>query len=111
TGPSLASTSTALHAVWFTAGGAPGIYITNTMDQGQTFSLRNKISGKARHPQMAALPDDRLVLVWDEMQNEISGPVHAGMHQGEGHVTSPGGSKIVLQIRKGPAVVDTFTLS
>lgn len=111
TGPSLASTSWGLHAVWFTAGGAPGVYFTSTEDQGKTFSLRNKISDKAMHPQMAALPDDRLVLVWDEMQDESPGPVHAGMQQGGDHGASAGGSKIVLQIRKGTTVLDNFTLS
>ncbi len=111
TGPSLASTAAGLHAVWFTAGGGPGVYLTRTEDEGQTFSLRNKISGKARHPQMAASPDDRLVLVWDEMQDVVSGSVHAGMHQGGGHAVPSGGSKIILQIRKGQVLLDTFTLS
>jgi hypothetical protein len=111
TGPSLASTSSGLHAVWFTAGGAPGVYLTSTTDHGKTFSLRNKISDKARHPQMTALPDDRLVLVWDEMQDKSPEPVHAGMHQGGGHGAPVGGSKIVLQIRKGTTVLKTRTLS
>lgn len=111
TGPSLASTSKGLHAVWFTAGGAPGMYLTSTEDQGQTFSLRNKISDKAMHPQMAALPDDRLVLVWDEMQAETPEPVHAGMHQGGGHASAVGSSKVVLQIRKGTTAVKSVDLS
>lgn len=111
TGPSLASTSQGLHAVWFTAGGAPAVYFTSTEDQGQTFSLRNKISDKARHPQMAALPDDRLVMVWDEMQEDTAEPVHAGMHPGGGHGASSGGSRIVAQIRKGATAVKSFALS
>src|SRR5690554_6322990 len=111
TGPSLASTSQGLHAVWFTAGGSPGVYFTSTEDQGQTFSLRIKISDKAMHPQMAALPDDRLVLVWDEMREGSSEPVHAGMHQGGSHGAPAGGSKIVLQIRKGATAVESFDLS
>jgi hypothetical protein len=111
TGPSLASTSKGLHAVWFTAGGAPGMYLTRTEDQGQTFSLRNKISDKAMHPQMAALPDDRLVLVWDEMQAETPESVHAGMHQVGGHESAVGGSKVVLQIRKGTTAVKSVDLS
>src|SRR5690606_16666982 len=102
TGPSLASNSQGLHAVWFTAGGTPGIYMTSTGDRGKTFSVRNRISDKARHPQMAALSDDSLVLVWDEVQSELSDPVHAGMHQEGAHAAPVGGSKIVLQIRKGP---------
>src|SRR5690554_2558939 len=94
TGPSLASNSRGLHAVWFTAGGAPGVYFTSTEDQGQTFSLRNKISDKARHPQMVALPDDRLVLVWDEVMEEAAVPMQASMH---GHGAATKGSSIVLQ--------------
>src|SRR5690606_26707816 len=71
----------------------------------------NKISDKAMHPQMAALPDDRLVLVWDEMQKGSPEPVHAGMHQGGGHGAPAGGSTIVLQIRKGATAVESFALS
>jgi len=97
--------------VWFTAGGAPGVYFTSTEDQGRTFSMRSKISDKAMHPQMAALPDDRLVLVWDEMQAETPEPVHAGMHQGGGHASAVGGSKVVLQIRKGTTAVKSVDLS
>jgi len=111
TGPSLASTSSGLHAVWFTAGGAPGVYFTSTEDQGRTFSLRHKISDSARHPQMASLPDGQLVLVWDEMQGEVAEPRHAGMHQGGAHGAPAGGSKIVLQIRKGTTVLETLHLS
>src|SRR5690606_21070422 len=111
TGPSLASTSKGLHAVWFTAGGAPGVYFTSTADQGQTFTLRNKISDKAMHPQMAALPDDRLVLVWDEVIEEEAVPLQAGMHQHGGHGTATRGSSIILQTRKGNSVLDRVVLS
>lgn len=111
TGPSLASTSKGLHAVWFTAGGAPGVYFTSTADQGQTFSLRNKVSDKAMHPQMAALPDDRLVLVWDEVIEEEAVPLQAGMHQHGGHGTATRGSSIILQTRKGNSVLDRMVLS
>src|SRR5690606_18446378 len=111
TGPSLTSNAQGLHVVWFTAGGAPGVYFTSSEDQGQTFSLRNKISDQARHPQMATLSDDRLALVWDEMQSEPSGPVHAGRHQEEYHGVPAIGSKVVLQIRNGPTVLNSFTLS
>lgn len=111
TGPSLAGTSEGLYAVWFTAGGAPGVYLTSTYDLGQTFMARNKVSDHARHPQMAALPDDRLMLVWDEIQDEGPKPVHAGIHQGGEHAGPANGSKIILQIRNGNSVLATSILS
>lgn len=111
TGPSLASNSQGLYAVWFTAGGAPGVYLTSTEDQGGTFSLRNKVSDKARHPQMAALPDDRLLLVWDEMTEDAAQPIQAGMHNGGDHAAPAAGSAIILQTRKGTSVLESHTLS
>ena len=111
TGPSLASTSQGLHAVWFTAGGAPAVYFTSTGDQGQTFSLRHKVSDKARHPQMVALPDDRLVMVWDEIREEDAKPLQAGMHHGDDHTTHAKGSAIIMQIRKGTSVINSMSLS
>jgi hypothetical protein len=110
TGASLASNSKGLHAVWFTAGGAPGVYFTSTENQGQTFSVRNKISDKAMHPQMAALPDDRLVLVWDEVTDEAAVPMQAGIHQG-GHSASAKRSSIILQVRRGASVLDRLVVS
>lgn len=110
TGPSLASNSQGLHAVWYTAGGAPGVYFNSSEDGGKTFSLRNRISDRARHPQMAALSDDTLVLVWDEMQSKPSAPVHAEMRHAD-HGAPAGGSGIVLQVRNRSAVLDSFTLS
>lgn len=111
TGPSLASTSKGLHAVWFTAGGAPGLYLTSTTDQGRSFGLRNKVSDKGMHPQMAALPDDRMVLVWDETIEEEAVPLGAGMHQYGGQATGTSGSSIILQTRRGEALFDRVVLS
>lgn len=111
TGPSLASTSQGLHAVWFTAGGAPAVYFTSTEDQGQTFSLRHKVSDIAKHPQMVALPDDRLVMVWDELMDEAAIPMQAGMHHEGGHAAATKGSTIIMQVRKGTSVVSSMALS
>lgn len=111
TGPSLASNTQGLYAVWFTAGGAPGVYLTSTEDQGGTFSLRNKVSDKSRHPQMAALPDDRLLLVWDEMTEDAAKPIKAGMHHDSDPAAPAAGSAIILQIRKGTSVLESHTLS
>lgn len=105
TGPSLASTSQGLHALWFTAGGTPAVYFTSTADQGKSFSVRSKISEKAKHPQMIALPDGRLVMVWDEPVEDQQAAHHSG------HAASSGNSRIVRQIRKGNITVDTQVIS
>jgi hypothetical protein len=107
----LAQDDKGLHAVWFTAGGAPGIYLTSSPDYGKTFSLREKISENAKHPQLGVLPDDKLIFVWDEWKRSESGSIHAGLHQEGGHTAPSGGSKIVMQIRKGNSVLETVTLS
>jgi len=110
TGPSLADNAEGLHAVWFTAAGNPGVYLTATGNKEAAFSPRSKISDHARHPQMAALPGDRLVLVWDEPARAETHNIAAGMHGGA-HNNSDNGSRITVQVRKKGRALETFSLS
>lgn len=87
TGPSLASNQEGLHAVWFTAGGQPGVYYTCSRDQGQTFDTRQLLSQHARHPQMIALSNDKMVIAWEETDKKsgvqrVSNTSSAHEHQG-----------------------------
>lgn len=68
TGPSMAMNKDGLHFAWFTMGGSGGIYYCHTDNNGLTFSARQPVSSlaSARHPQITAMPDNDLVITWDE---------------------------------------------
>lgn len=65
-GPSLAVVKNAVHAVWFTAGGSPGLYTTSAILPDGTFRNRNLVTASGRHPQLIALPDGKLMMVCEE---------------------------------------------
>ncbi|MFP5287152.1 MAG: hypothetical protein ACLGI9_15535, partial [Thermoanaerobaculia bacterium] len=71
TGARLARTDGALWAAWFTAGeGQAGIYTASSADAGATFSPRTLVAaagqeGMVRHPELGALPDGGLVLLYE----------------------------------------------
>lgn len=68
TGPTMTENKDGLHFAWYTGGHYGGIFFCNSTDDGQTFSPRDSVSLQpmARHPQLIALRDDRLLTVWDE---------------------------------------------
>ncbi len=68
TGPSMTQNKNGLHFTWHTMGGGSGVFYCATADDGETFSKRENISNEpsARHPQIAAMPNGKLVTVWDE---------------------------------------------
>ena len=67
TGPAITENEEGLHFAWFTAGGGPGIYYSNSKDHGGSFSIRQNISGKmAKHCQISHLPNGTLLTVWNE---------------------------------------------
>ncbi len=67
-GPDMAVNRSGLHFVWYTMGGGSGIYYCHSSDNGKTFSARESVSDNpsAKHDQIVALPDGKLVIVWDE---------------------------------------------
>lgn len=67
-GPSLADYGGNLHIVWYTLGGGRGIFYARTTDD-KLFTYKQQVSDfnmSAKHAQIAALPDGRLVIAWDE---------------------------------------------
>ena len=73
-GPDMAVNAQGLHVVWYTLSHGQGIFYTHTVASPATekhvaFAARQQVSGfnmSAKHAQIAALPDGRLVIAWDE---------------------------------------------
>lgn len=110
TGPAFASTRQGLHMVWFTASGDPGVYHTRSGDDGATFGSKNKVSGVARHPQLASLPAGPLLMVWDESRSNDLPHSTRSEHQKE-HTRASAGSQIMMQVKHvdGSTVNRTIT--
>lgn len=68
TGPALVKNAQGLHFAWFTMGGGQGVFYCQSPDNGITYTRRESISAlpTAKHPQLAALKNGDLALVWDE---------------------------------------------
>ncbi|MDO9185943.1 MAG: sialidase family protein [Bacteroidia bacterium] len=68
TGPTMAENTNGLHFAWYTMGGGSGVFYSFTNDNGKTFSIRDSVSTKpsAKHPQLGALPNGEVIIVWDE---------------------------------------------
>lgn len=74
TGPTMTQNKEGLHFAWFTMGGGAGVFYANSPDNGNTFSKRNSVSDNlsAKHPQITAVNDKDVIIVWDETA-EIDG--------------------------------------
>jgi hypothetical protein len=72
TGPAMTENNEGLHFTWFTGGGRPGIYYNSSKDDGNSFGAKDFVSGRAaKHCQITALPNDNLVIAWEEsFQND-----------------------------------------
>ncbi|WP_316789077.1 sialidase family protein [Pedobacter frigoris] len=100
-GPSIARTQAGTNALWFTAGGGAGLYYTVSKGLGGDFNNRKLISASGRHPQMTALKDGTLAMVFEEMA--AAEPPHdmkmdhskGGMKMSHGPAAS---AKVVLKI-------------
>ncbi|WEK17532.1 MAG: hypothetical protein P0Y49_12070 [Candidatus Pedobacter colombiensis] len=100
-GPTLAVANHTLQAVWFTAGGSPGLYGTSATDSG--FRRRNLITASGRHPQMVALADGKAAMVCEEVEEMEHEPMKMEHSHSKGGMMShaPAGmSKIILRILK-----------
>lgn len=67
TGPSLAYTKDGINALWFTGAGIPGLYFSSFKGASQEFKTKTELSRAGRHPQMAAIKENTLAVVWDEV--------------------------------------------
>jgi hypothetical protein len=67
TGPAMAENNAGLHFTWFTGGNGYGIYYNNSADNGQSFTPRDSVSGKAsKHCQITSLANGNILIVWNE---------------------------------------------
>lgn len=68
TGPAMVKNSSGLHFAWFTMGSGEGVFYCQSPDNGISYSKKESVSAlpTAKHPQLAALPNGELALVWDE---------------------------------------------
>jgi len=68
TGPTMVADQQGLHFAWYTLGNGAGVFYCQSKDGGKTFTERENVSGQAsaKHPQLAALKDGKLALLWDE---------------------------------------------
>lgn len=81
-----------LWAVWFTAGGVPGVYATSSQDGGASFAPRTLVSepGKsARHPEIGVLPDGRIAVLYETVGDGGSHPIVARIRDGQGTWSPP----------------------
>ena len=101
TGPSLATDGQGLHAVWFSAGGGPGVYSTSFVNEGESFGPRVEVCKEGRYPQITSLQNGGRLIVWEEASgtNEAQATAVSGQHQ---HATKHGqtstASKIILRL-------------
>ena len=66
TGPAITENKNGLHFSWFTGGDGAGVYYSQSVDNGQTFSPRRTITGSgSRHSQIAAIGENTAT-VWNE---------------------------------------------
>lgn len=66
TGPSMTENGQGLHFAWYTGGTRKGSFYTHSFNNGQSFAPSDSISHLGKHPQLAALGNGDLVIVWDE---------------------------------------------
>ncbi|GAA3922100.1 hypothetical protein GCM10022209_14110 [Chitinophaga oryziterrae] len=68
TGPAMVRNGTAMHFAWFTMGGGQGVFYCRSLDNGKTYTQKEPVSTApmAKHPQITALGDKSVMMVWDE---------------------------------------------
>ncbi len=66
TGPAMTENKEGLHFAWFTGGLKKGSFYTSSKNNGASFVGEDSISQLGRHPQLAVLPNEDIITVWDE---------------------------------------------
>ncbi|MGB8193161.1 MAG: sialidase family protein [Chitinophagaceae bacterium] len=66
TGPSMIENKDGLHFAWYTGGSKRGCFYTQSVNNGSSFVKQDSISSLGSHPQMTALSNKNMVIVWDE---------------------------------------------
>jgi hypothetical protein len=100
TGPSLALSGKSVNAVWFTAGGTSGIYHAAASDKESAFQGRQLLTKTGKHPQLLALKNGELVIVYEESleapAEHAKGKAHSMSGMAMKHAVA-GNAKLVLQ--------------
>lgn len=91
TGPTTGSNKEGLHFAWYTMGNGEGVYYCRSTDNGKTFTPRESVSskGSAKHPQLAILEEDKIVIVWDETvqkENKFNSWIGVQIRDGKGKI-------------------------
>jgi len=114
-GPTLAVNKEGLHAVWFTAGGTPGLYSALQQPGAAAFRPRNLVSSKGRHPQMLALANGDLAMVYEETADQPAAMPAMKMAHGHGGMQMNHGpaapARIVLRIVRSGSTLKEVSLS
>src|SRR5262249_45763417 len=66
TGPSMTDNDEGIHFAWFTGGHDKGCHYTKSTDEGKSFMMHDSVTAFGSHPQMTALANGEIVIVWDE---------------------------------------------
>lgn len=68
TGPAMVKDNSGMHFAWFTMGGGQGVFYCRSLDNGKTYTHKEAVSTvpMAKHPQITAVGDKQVVMVWDE---------------------------------------------
>lgn len=95
TGPAMVKNKEGMHFAWFTMGGGEGVYYCQSADNGQTYTRKQKVSSVplAKHPQITALADNKIMLVWDEpikVKNTFNSRVGFQVRDGAGKILDTG---------------------
>jgi hypothetical protein len=95
TGPAMVKNKEGMHFAWFTMGGGEGVYYCQSVDNGQTYTRKQKVSSMpmAKHPQITALADDKVMLVWDEpvkVKSTFNSRVGFQLRDGAGKILDTG---------------------
>ncbi len=92
TGPALVKNKQGLHFAWFTMGGGKGVFYCRSVDNGITYTRKENISAlpTAKHPQLTALQQDHVALVWDEAADTSSSRIGMQLKDGAGKTIRAG---------------------
>lgn len=92
TGPTMVKNAGGLHFAWFTMGGGQGVFYCRSEDNGATYTKRESVSALpvAKHPQLAALKDGSIVLVWDEAKDASTSRIGIQYREADGRAVSTG---------------------
>lgn len=66
TGPGMTETQSGVHFTWYTGARDRGTFYAGSTDKGETVTGHRKITGNGTHPQLAAISDSTVAIVWDE---------------------------------------------